>query len=165
MPAPHHSVFYRPDALPAAQPTESKHWRQYKIKINQNWETNVSRWSNIAKQHISQIYQQQKSDNIECELISCPQLQQVTDKTWILSHKCIRPVQQHCRNHLQLYIQTDAYTEVDSDVISVPAGFRRHLVGKTLINVFHCDIAEICFVGKLVIIQTFHKWTDGILFE
>ena len=27
MRAPHHSVFYRPDALPAAQPTASKHWR------------------------------------------------------------------------------------------------------------------------------------------
>jgi len=27
-PAPHHSVFYRPDALPATQPTVSKHWRQ-----------------------------------------------------------------------------------------------------------------------------------------
>jgi len=27
MPAPRHSVFYRPDALPAAQPTASKHWR------------------------------------------------------------------------------------------------------------------------------------------
>ena len=26
MPAPHHSVFYRLDALPAAQPTASKHW-------------------------------------------------------------------------------------------------------------------------------------------
>ena len=26
-PAPYHSVFYRPDALPAAQPTASKHWR------------------------------------------------------------------------------------------------------------------------------------------
>ena len=25
-PEPHHSVFYRPDALPAAQPTASKHW-------------------------------------------------------------------------------------------------------------------------------------------
>ena len=25
-PAPHHSVFYRPDALPAAQPTASKHY-------------------------------------------------------------------------------------------------------------------------------------------
>ena len=28
MPTPHHSVFYKPDALPAAQPTASKHWRQ-----------------------------------------------------------------------------------------------------------------------------------------
>ena len=27
MPAPHHSVFYRPGALPATQPTASKHWR------------------------------------------------------------------------------------------------------------------------------------------
>ena len=27
-PAPHHSVFCRPDALPAAQPTASKHWKQ-----------------------------------------------------------------------------------------------------------------------------------------
>jgi len=27
MPAPHHWVFYRPDALPATQPTASKHWR------------------------------------------------------------------------------------------------------------------------------------------
>jgi len=28
MPAPHHSVFYRPDAPPATQPIASKHWRQ-----------------------------------------------------------------------------------------------------------------------------------------
>ena len=27
MPATHHSLFYRPDALPATQPTASKHWR------------------------------------------------------------------------------------------------------------------------------------------
>jgi len=27
MPAPHHSIFYRLDALPAAQPIASKHWR------------------------------------------------------------------------------------------------------------------------------------------
>jgi len=43
----------------------------------------------------------------------------------------------------------------DSDVISMPVGFRRHLVGKTLRNVFHCNIAKIRLVGKLVIIQTF----------
>ena len=30
MPAPHRSVFYRPDALPATQPTASKHWRLYR---------------------------------------------------------------------------------------------------------------------------------------
>jgi len=28
LPKPHHSVFYRPDAFPATQPTASKHWRQ-----------------------------------------------------------------------------------------------------------------------------------------
>jgi len=43
----------------------------------------------------------------------------------------------------------------DSDVVSMPAGFCRHVVGKTLINVFHCDSVEIRFVGKIVIIQTF----------
>jgi len=33
MPAPHHSVFYRPDALPAAQPTASKHCtKRYKLE-------------------------------------------------------------------------------------------------------------------------------------
>ena len=32
MPATHHSVFYRPDALPAAQPTASKHW-SYLINV------------------------------------------------------------------------------------------------------------------------------------
>ena len=32
-PVPHHSIFYRPDALPAAQPTASKHWRH---NVSQN---------------------------------------------------------------------------------------------------------------------------------
>ena len=33
------------------------------------------------------------------------------------------------------------------------AGFQHHLVGKTLVNVCHCDIPKILFVGKIVIIQ------------
>jgi len=37
----------------------------------------------------------------------------------------------------------------------MPAVFRRHLVDKALMNVFHCDSAEIRFVGKVVIIKTF----------
>ena len=36
-PAPHHSVFYRPDALPATQPTASKHWRHC---LPVNWQKN-----------------------------------------------------------------------------------------------------------------------------
>ena len=32
-PAPHHSVFYRPDALPAAQPTASKHRNDWHWEI------------------------------------------------------------------------------------------------------------------------------------
>jgi len=38
MPAPHHSVFYTPDALPATQPTASKHWRHF-LKFLLKYET------------------------------------------------------------------------------------------------------------------------------
>ena len=37
MPAPHRSVFYRPDALPAAQPTASKHWRPKSYSANRTY--------------------------------------------------------------------------------------------------------------------------------
>jgi len=33
MPVPRHSVFYRPDALLAAQPTASKHWRTWQCTL------------------------------------------------------------------------------------------------------------------------------------
>jgi len=36
-PAPHHSVFYRPDALPVTQPTVSKHWRQPLEPFEKKW--------------------------------------------------------------------------------------------------------------------------------
>ena len=35
--APHHSVFYRPDALPVAQPTASKHWRDRELIIQETY--------------------------------------------------------------------------------------------------------------------------------
>ena len=35
--APHYSVFYRPDALPATQPTASKHWRQKQKNKEDNY--------------------------------------------------------------------------------------------------------------------------------
>jgi len=39
MPAPHSSVFYRPDALPAAQPIASKHWRHTIPYTHNTWKT------------------------------------------------------------------------------------------------------------------------------
>ena len=35
-PAPYHSVFYRPDVVPAAQPTASKHWRPNTKNLGKN---------------------------------------------------------------------------------------------------------------------------------
>ena len=43
-PAPHHSVFYRPDALPATQPTASKHWRHQ------------CTWASVNKSHVITMY-------------------------------------------------------------------------------------------------------------
>ena len=45
MPASHRSVFYRPDALPAAQPTASKHWRQGNTSCNQS-ALCIAKWEN-----------------------------------------------------------------------------------------------------------------------
>ena len=46
MPATHHLVSYRPDALPAAQPTASKHWKYISItqlsQITNFWAANDS---------------------------------------------------------------------------------------------------------------------------
>jgi len=39
MPAPHHSVFYRPGVLPAAQQTASKHWRQTVAVTVNSWKS------------------------------------------------------------------------------------------------------------------------------
>jgi len=53
MPATHHSVFYRPGALPAAQPTASKHWRNMhhttiKLKRSQNWSLSDPTWKSAT---------------------------------------------------------------------------------------------------------------------
>ena len=44
MTAPHHSVFYRPDALPAAQPTASKHWRLQALKATVKKNNHIHRF-------------------------------------------------------------------------------------------------------------------------
>ena len=46
--APHHSIFYRPVALPATQPTASKHWRHCRQLYNQQNSFSHARKANAA---------------------------------------------------------------------------------------------------------------------
>jgi len=55
MPAPHHSVFYRPDALPAAQPTASKHWRQTASILYYRNVLNNSAFVKLQSKHICKV--------------------------------------------------------------------------------------------------------------
>jgi len=56
MPAPHHSVVYRSDALPTAQPTASKHWRhstsyhQISLTANVWW---LMHWNTVDEAQMS----------------------------------------------------------------------------------------------------------------
>jgi len=67
-------------------------------------------------------------------------------------------VDDHCP--MRRYTQGDSDGKMRATSGSIRAfqcqlAFARHLVGKTLINVFHRGITEIRFVGKLMIIRTF----------
>ena len=50
-PAPHHSVFYRPDALPAAQPTASKHRRHSLVLTKHKFKN----WSYLCAYRCAQL--------------------------------------------------------------------------------------------------------------
>ena len=57
--APHHSVFYRPDALPAAQPTASKHWRHNSaeaLKRNTGLQRKINKKINLQKKRKLKTY-------------------------------------------------------------------------------------------------------------
>ena len=53
MPAPHHSVFYRLDALPAAQSTASKHRRQFISNVSMTIVTSIPALSLSTVQTLS----------------------------------------------------------------------------------------------------------------
>ena len=74
MPAPHHSLFYRPDALPAAQPTASKHWRD-RIWEWVNIKPDVSDFSDaaatITAQNTGSSAIAEGPSNAPCQLKQC----------------------------------------------------------------------------------------------
>ena len=64
MRAPHHSVFYRPDALPAAQPTVSKHWRQINRHLNKY--KHRQKFKNSKNQSVSKILVEESGEHVSC---------------------------------------------------------------------------------------------------
>jgi len=65
-PAPHHSVFYRPDVLPAAQPTASKHWRLQSTE--HCWILPANVWQVIEVAPFSEkVYHHYSDNNTSCE--------------------------------------------------------------------------------------------------
>ena len=63
-PAPQRSVFYRPDALPAAQPTASKHWKLIKTYIKNNEHSNSS--GKVADQQWHELFWEDCSSAMGC---------------------------------------------------------------------------------------------------
>ena len=53
MPPNHHSVFYRLDALPATQPTASKHWRQ--ILTNKTVQENTDKQTQYKSEKVNNL--------------------------------------------------------------------------------------------------------------
>jgi len=112
MPVPHHSVFYRPDALPAAQPTASKHWRlviRHQFTINR-WRTVVSgTWKyddpklNMSHEGAARVWHVQPREVLfPCPTNDCPSYVLSSDQlqeSWIIRElKSYSPLYLHDLN-------------------------------------------------------------------
>ena len=98
MPVPHHSFFYRPDALPAAQPTASKHWRQICISHSSTkWvpgstETFSGVWTNHNYEKITVTFSPRLCVQNIINDIYKYKLPSVHWRCWLGGRKGIRPV-------------------------------------------------------------------------
>ena len=92
MPSPQHSVFYRPDALPATQPTASKHWRHWYGALCEE----------ILLAEISRVYQwlflfiDQVPEKGPLNVCVCARAPSVLWCCWLGDRKGIRPVRCWC---------------------------------------------------------------------
>ena len=65
MPVPHCSVFYRPDALPATQPTVSKHWRQK----SENMQKRPVFWMGVSGGYEGRVREWRYADHIYSDIL------------------------------------------------------------------------------------------------
>jgi len=80
-PAPRHSVFYRPDALPAAQPTASKHWRNimvrklwYRYSCHASHKSSKEPLNHLSATHMPTLKLSQKQLHISTDIHDFPVL-------------------------------------------------------------------------------------------
>jgi len=71
MPAPHHSVFYRPDALPVAQPTASKQLKAQRNgkTPNENPKEMGLDWTGKTQSQLPEIVPGGGLSSIRCEQV------------------------------------------------------------------------------------------------
>ena len=95
-PAPHHSLFYRPDALPTAQPTASKHWRHIK-----KMHTKENQFLFSASRCISQtVYRRTRS---EVDWLQHVNLSREVVVFFEVLNKCVLLSVQNTRTHITSY--------------------------------------------------------------
>ena len=93
MPTPHHSVFYRPDALPAAQPTASKHWRHNRYNILK-FTVKFFKWTwsyGIHEEWVNSVQIFVNSSKVSVKNVSCPLSRSILNTVFKMSTNCRNP--------------------------------------------------------------------------
>jgi len=104
-PAPHRSVFYRPDALPATQPT-SKHWRhEFSYKQTENYTQSIT--ANVQMNSLTiKIFQNQQI------IFQGPDLQNISwqsyDNTKVTIHLRQRYNLEHILRSYKAFLRHDS---------------------------------------------------------
>ena len=139
-PAPHHSVFYRPDAFPAAQPTASKYWRQCTIRqfqctLGSNQSISPACWDHSSKpttavQWVNGTDRQTDTDKqtdtdrqtLNCYIEPAPRtMQAVPTRVFHPSSlSLVRQMNKHVTQYWSIYSQTSTKTEHTSAVTLRP---------------------------------------------
>jgi len=121
-PAPHCSLFYRPDALPAIQPTASKHWR------NKHWR-NIMIQNDLLRKH-NALLLQRKHHVSESESMSLPGFNQ--NQIWTVTRTWMHSVQMQIWVWVRVRVWIWIEVEIKVKVKVCTCSGRVHVEGHSL---------------------------------
>jgi len=110
-PAPHYSVFYRSDALPAVQPKVSKHWKQLICEATLLLQTQLEENNNcIHKTPLMEMTKENKK-------LKCYTYKRTNERTHERMHaRTLARKEMHARTHARTHTHTHSYTAVTNTV-------------------------------------------------